>query len=49
MDHIKLDELGIQGNGHMMMFEKNSDEVAQVILEWIEKNVGSMEEAVQAN
>ena len=49
VDHIKLDELGIQGNGHMMMFEKNSDEVAQVILEWIEKNVGSMEEAVQAN
>jgi hypothetical protein len=28
---IKLAELGIHGNGHMMMLEKNSDDVAKVI------------------
>jgi hypothetical protein len=30
-----------------MMFEENSDEIAQIILEWIEENVGPMEEAAQ--
>jgi pimeloyl-ACP methyl ester carboxylesterase len=48
VEHIKLDELGIDGNGHMMMFEKNSDQVAQVILEWIENNVGPIEDEFQA-
>jgi pimeloyl-ACP methyl ester carboxylesterase len=34
---IKLADLGIHGNGHMMMLEKNSDQVAQVIADWLEK------------
>jgi hypothetical protein len=34
---IKLADLGIHGNGHMMMLEKNSDQVAQVIADWLAK------------
>jgi hypothetical protein len=34
---IKLADLGIHGNGHMMMLEKNSDQVAQVIANWLDR------------
>src|SRR5262245_57218619 len=34
---IKLGEAGIHGNGHMLMLEKNSVEVADVILRWLSK------------
>ncbi|MEA2725286.1 MAG: hypothetical protein QOH59_3057 [Gemmatimonadales bacterium] len=30
---------GIWGNGHIMMWEDNSDEIAEVILDWIKANV----------
>lgn len=33
------DDLGIRGNTHFMMVEDNSDEIAQIILDWIEENV----------
>ncbi len=36
---VKLAEIGLRGNGHMMMMEKNSDAIAQVIVEWLDKNV----------
>ncbi len=39
IDYIQLAERGIHGNGHMMMFEKNSDQVAQVMLDWLDKTV----------
>ena len=32
---IRLEDLGIHGNGHMMMVEKNSDAIANVIASWI--------------
>ncbi|KAF4967578.1 hypothetical protein FSARC_4875 [Fusarium sarcochroum] len=32
---IRLDKKNIFGNGHLMFLETNSDEVAQVLLEWI--------------
>lgn len=35
-----LPDLGIQGNGHMMFFERNSDEVASVVLNWINERFG---------
>jgi pimeloyl-ACP methyl ester carboxylesterase len=35
----KLAEIGIKGNGHMMMLEKNNMEIAAVIFRWLEKNV----------
>ena len=36
---IQLADIGIHGNGHMMMIEKNSDQVAGVVYDWLEKNV----------
>ena len=39
VDFVKLADLGLHGNGHMMMMEKNSDVIAQVILDWLDKNV----------
>ena len=38
-DFYDLGDMGIHGNGHSMMEEKNSDEVARVVAEWIEGNV----------
>jgi pimeloyl-ACP methyl ester carboxylesterase len=35
VDWVKLADLGIHGNGHMMMLEKNSDDVARVITTWL--------------
>ncbi len=36
---LKLENIGIRGNGHFHVHRKNSDEVAGVVLKWIEKNV----------
>lgn len=33
----KLSDIGIKGNGHFSMLEKNSDEIAEYISQWIEK------------
>jgi hypothetical protein len=35
-DFIYLGDLGISGNGHMLMLERNSDALAQLIIDWIE-------------
>ncbi|KAF2660952.1 alpha/beta-hydrolase [Lophiostoma macrostomum CBS 122681] len=40
VEWLDLKEKGVRGNGHMMMIEKNSDEVAEVVRGWIE-TVGS--------
>lgn len=34
---------GIHGNGHMQFLEKNSDEIAGVLDEWIRGKVGGKE------
>jgi hypothetical protein len=34
---IKLADRGIHGNGHMMMLEKNSDDIAAVMRDWLVK------------
>ncbi|OFV96353.1 MAG: hypothetical protein A3F68_06070 [Acidobacteria bacterium RIFCSPLOWO2_12_FULL_54_10] len=34
---IKLADLGIRGNGHMLMLEKNNMEIADVIAKWLAK------------
>ena len=31
--------LGIRGNSHMLMHDKNSDQIADLIINWINKNV----------
>ena len=36
---IDLGRAGIHGNGHMIMIEKNSDEVARLIATWLDKAV----------
>jgi len=37
-DFVRLETVGVTGNSHMMMLEKNSDEVIRFILSWIQKN-----------
>ena len=37
--HMRLEELGIHGNGHMVMLEKNNIEVATVLQNWISAHV----------
>jgi hypothetical protein len=32
---VRLEDVGIHGNGHMMMLEKNSDAIAEKITEWL--------------
>jgi pimeloyl-ACP methyl ester carboxylesterase len=36
---LRLENLGIHGNGHMMMLEKNNFTVAEVLQKWIVQNV----------
>lgn len=38
-DHIRLEEHGIRGNGHMMMSETNSDDIASLLLNWLEQRL----------
>jgi hypothetical protein len=37
VERLLLSDVGICRNGHMMM-ENNSDQIAEVILDWINKN-----------
>ena len=36
---VRLEEVGIQGNGHMVMLEKNNLEVASWINKWLQVNI----------
>ena len=36
---VRLEDVGIRGNGHMVMLEKNNLEVADWIDGWIRKNI----------
>jgi pimeloyl-ACP methyl ester carboxylesterase len=36
---IKLADIGVHGNGHMMMLEKNNMEIADVISRWLAKSL----------
>jgi pimeloyl-ACP methyl ester carboxylesterase len=38
-DHLRLEALGVHGNGHMMMLEKNNQQVAGVIEQWLDAKV----------
>lgn len=39
VDHLRLEKLGVHGNGHLMMAERNSDEVLGVIVDWLDSRV----------
>lgn len=41
VDFVKLAEVGIRGNGHMIMLEKNTDKTAKFLLNWLDDNVNS--------
>jgi hypothetical protein len=38
-DYLKLDEMGILGVTHMMMLDKKNLEIADIMLDWMNKNV----------
>jgi len=40
-DFISLAERGVRGNGHMMMLEKNSDDIARVMEQWTARQIAS--------
>jgi hypothetical protein len=35
VEHLRLEDHGIRGNGHAMMLEKNSDDIARLLQAWI--------------
>jgi hypothetical protein len=37
VDTFELPKMGIKGNTHMMMMDRNSDDVARLVNDWIEK------------
>lgn len=39
VDFVKLEDVGLTGNAHEMMLEKNSDGIAKFFESWLEKNV----------
>ena len=38
-DFVRLPDIGVHGNGHMMMLEKNSDDIAAAMRDWLLKAV----------
>jgi pimeloyl-ACP methyl ester carboxylesterase len=40
---IRLADLGIKGNSHVMMLEKNNKEIAAVIAQWLDKTLPAKE------
>ena len=38
-EYIRLQDKGINGNGHMVMIEKNNLEIAKLVDDWVQKNV----------
>ena len=40
-DFVRLPDIGIRGNGHMMMLEENNLEIAAVLHEWVAKRLAA--------
>jgi pimeloyl-ACP methyl ester carboxylesterase len=36
-EHLRLETVGIHGNGHLMMLEKNNGDIANVLINWLAK------------
>jgi pimeloyl-ACP methyl ester carboxylesterase len=45
---LNLGAMGIHGNGHMMMLEKNSDQIAEAMERWVRKAVSEKSAATTA-
>jgi 3-hydroxyisobutyrate dehydrogenase-like beta-hydroxyacid dehydrogenase/pimeloyl-ACP methyl ester carboxylesterase len=41
VDHVDLPARGIHGNGHGLIYERNSDEVFDIVLQWLVKKAGA--------
>lgn len=37
-EYVNLEDVGLSGNGHQMMSEKNSAEIARFFMRWLDKN-----------
>ncbi|HKC71401.1 MAG TPA: hypothetical protein VKB60_07245 [Terriglobales bacterium] len=37
-EYVNLEDVGLRGNGHQMMSEKNSAEIAKFFMRWLDKN-----------
>jgi pimeloyl-ACP methyl ester carboxylesterase len=37
---VWLPDQNIDGNGHMMMMERNSDQIADLVLDWLNEHLG---------
>jgi pimeloyl-ACP methyl ester carboxylesterase len=37
-EYVRLEDVGLPGNGHQMMSEKNSAEIAKFFMNWLDKN-----------
>lgn len=37
--HLRLGDLGIHGNGHLMMIERNNDQVLDAVVQWLDDQV----------
>ena len=42
-DFVRLPDIGIRGNSHYLMLEKNSDQIAGVVANWLRKRVTPVE------
>src|SRR3984957_13009724 len=48
--YLRLPDVGIHGNGHMMMLEKNNDAIAKVMADWLDRTLpGGAKKARSAN
>ena len=45
---VRMEDVGLHGNGHEMMLEKNSDDIAKFIGGWMEKNIPQKDKSSMA-
>src|SRR6266436_3273648 len=45
---VRMEDVGLKGNGHEMMLEKNSDDIAKYMAGWMDKNIPQKEKASMA-
>jgi hypothetical protein len=38
-DFVRLADVGIKGNGHMLMLEKNNQQIIEVAEKWLDKTL----------
>jgi hypothetical protein len=46
--YVRLADIGIHGNGHMLMIEKNNADIAEVARKWLEAVVALSDQATVA-